>query len=119
MTEAVMSRKVLRFFLLLIVPLSLSWLALDQYAKGGRYIETDNAYVKAHIVSVSAEMGGRVEKVLVKDQQQVRQGDLLFVLDRAPFQIAFANGSLMGRAGQPAAVSFTSDRHRISRGSDA
>jgi len=50
MTEAVMSRKVLRFFLLLIVPLSLSWLALDQYAKGGRYIETDNAYVKAHIV---------------------------------------------------------------------
>ena len=93
MTEAVMSRKVLRFFLLLIVPLSLSWLALDQYAKGGRYIETDNAYVKAHIVSVSAEMGGRVEKVLVKDQQQVRQGDLLFVLDRAPFQIAFAKAN--------------------------
>lgn len=93
MTEAVMSRKALRFLLLLIVPFLLAWLALDQYAKGGRYIETDNAYVKAHIVSVSAEMGGRVEKVLVKDQQQVRQGDLLFVLDRAPFQIALAKAN--------------------------
>jgi membrane fusion protein (multidrug efflux system) len=93
MIRSITSRHVLRFFLLLVVPLSLCWLALDQYAQGGRYVETDNAYVKAHIVSVSAETGGRVHKVLVKDQQQVRQGDLLFVLDPAPFQIALAKAS--------------------------
>ncbi|NBP40139.1 MAG: HlyD family secretion protein, partial [Betaproteobacteria bacterium] len=41
MIRSVTSRSVLRFLLLLVVPLLLCWLALDQYAKGGRIVETD------------------------------------------------------------------------------
>lgn len=55
---------------------------------GGRYIDTDDAYVKANKVNVSAEVTGLVAEVLVKENQPVRRGEPLLQLDRAPFQVA-------------------------------
>ena len=63
------------------------------YAGGGRHLETDNAYVKAHIVAVSAEVAGRVAEVAVRDNQAVAQGQLLFRIDPAPFEMALARAS--------------------------
>ena len=57
---------------------------------GGRYVTTENAYVKADIARVSAEVPGRVAKVLVKDHTQVRKGDILVHLDDATYKIALA-----------------------------
>ena len=42
---------------------------------------TDDAQVEGRVVSVSPRVGGQVEKVLVTDNQQVKQGDLLVQLD--------------------------------------
>src|SRR5262245_34605883 len=39
---------------------------------------TDDAFVEADIVSVQAEVGGRVEQVRVKSDQHVAAGDVLF-----------------------------------------
>ena len=83
-------RKVARAVLLLGVPLVVAALALYFYARGGRHLETDNAYVKAHIVAVSAEVTGRVEEVAVRDNQAVTRGQLLFRIDSAPFETALA-----------------------------
>lgn len=55
-----------------------------------RSVGTDNAYVKAERVMVSAQVGGRVVEVAVGQNQPVRQGDLLFRLDPEPLQIALA-----------------------------
>ena len=80
--------KLLRPFLLVVVPVIAIALALHWYAKGARYAETDNAYVKAQVIPISAEVTGRVAEVFVKDQQRVARGAPLYRLDPVPFQLA-------------------------------
>ena len=58
------------------------------YFFGGRYESTDDAYVRAGQVNISANVAGRVVDVLVHDNQTVHRGDLLFMLDDAPLRIA-------------------------------
>ncbi|WP_072385122.1 HlyD family secretion protein [Hyphomicrobium sp. CS1BSMeth3] len=58
------------------------------YFASGRYVATDNAYVKAHKIAVSADVAGRVSEVYVDADQVVQQGTLLFRLDPQPFRIA-------------------------------
>jgi membrane fusion protein, multidrug efflux system len=84
------ARRLLRAVLLLGVPLAVGAGALYLYAVGGRHVETDNAYVKAHIIAVSAEVAGRVAAVEVRDNQAVDAGALLFRIDPAPFEVAIA-----------------------------
>jgi membrane fusion protein, multidrug efflux system len=83
-------RKALRAVLLIGVPLAAAAAALYFYAAGGRHVETDNAYVKAHIIAVSAEVAGRVVAVEVRDNQPVAAGAPLFRIDPAPFEVAIA-----------------------------
>src|ERR1044071_7437461 len=58
------------------------------YLTGGRYAGTDNAYVHTHMVWVTADISGRVVDVKVHENQPVKAGDVLFVLDPEPLQIA-------------------------------
>ena len=83
-------RKGLRAILLVGVPLVAALAALYFYAAGGRHVATDNAYVKAHIIAVSAEVAGRVVEVAVRDNQPVAAGAPLFRIDPAPFEVAIA-----------------------------
>ena len=83
-------KKLLRPLLLVAVPLVAIAIALHWYARSARYAETDNAYVKAQVIPISAEVSGRVVEVGVKDQQKVAKGALLFRLDPVPFQLAVA-----------------------------
>jgi membrane fusion protein (multidrug efflux system) len=83
-----LGRKLARVFLLVAVPAIGIAIALHWYAKGSRWAETDNAYVKAHVTAVSAEVPGRVIEVSARDQQKVARGAPLFRLDPAPFQLA-------------------------------
>lgn len=80
-------RFVSRFVLLIVVPLVVVAVALALYARGGRHMETDNAYVKANIIAVSADVAGPVIEVGVRDHEQVDAGRLLFRIDPAPFQV--------------------------------
>ncbi len=57
---------------------------------GGRTMTTDDAYVQAARASISSNVSGQVIEVAVHDNQRVRQGDLLFRLDDAPYRIAVA-----------------------------
>jgi membrane fusion protein (multidrug efflux system) len=72
----------------LIGPLVAVTIGTWLYLSGGRYISTDNAYVKADKIAVSADVAGRVAEVLVKADQQVTRGAVLFRLDPEPFRIA-------------------------------
>jgi len=60
------------------------------YATGGRYQGTDNAYVKAHMVSIAPEISGRVVSVPVHENEVVKQGDVLLQIDPEPLKIALA-----------------------------
>ena len=77
-----------RVLLLVVVPLVAVAAGLYIYATGGQDVETDNAYVKANIVPISAAVTGRVIEVLARDNQPVEAGAVLFKLDPVPYQIA-------------------------------
>lgn len=53
-------------------------------------VSTDNAYVQQDKVSVSAEVGGPIVQVAVRENEQVKAGDLLFRVDPAPYRIQIA-----------------------------
>ena len=60
------------------------------WLQGGRTISIDNAYVRAAKLAVATDVSGIVAEVAVKEGQHVKQGDLLFRLDPAPFQNTLA-----------------------------
>lgn len=82
------SRSSLRWLLLVFVPLVAIVAGVLFYLAGGRYAETDNAYVKARMVLVSTDTPGRVLEVAVTDNQVVNAGDLLLRLDSSGARIA-------------------------------
>ncbi|MFC3215340.1 HlyD family secretion protein [Novosphingobium panipatense] len=61
------------------------------YRERGQYRQsTNNAYVRADFVTVSPKLGGYVERVLVRDNQPVRRGQLLAVLDPRDYRASVA-----------------------------
>ncbi|MBV8738339.1 MAG: HlyD family secretion protein [Alphaproteobacteria bacterium] len=54
----------------------------------GRYVSTDDAYVDAARIAISNDVSGRVVEVDVHDNELVKAGQTLFIVDRRPFQIA-------------------------------
>jgi membrane fusion protein (multidrug efflux system) len=55
---------------------------------GGRYVDIDDAYVRAAKESVSTDVSGTVAAVLVKEGQRVEAGQVLLQLDQRRFRIA-------------------------------
>lgn len=49
---------------------------------------TRDGKINADIVSISSDIAGKVTEVRVKDNQLVKRGDILFVIDPQPYQIA-------------------------------
>ncbi|NKF22056.1 HlyD family secretion protein [Solimonas marina] len=60
------------------------------YVLGGRYVSTDNAYVKANMVNVTADVSGKVVEMDVRENQEVKAGALLFRIDPASYEVAVA-----------------------------
>ncbi|HEV2444115.1 MAG TPA: HlyD family secretion protein [Steroidobacteraceae bacterium] len=99
-------RERLRLPLMWGVPLLMVAGGLYAYLTGGRYQSTEDAYLRAAEVAISANVPGRVNAVDVHDNQQVRRGQILFQLDDGPFRIAVeaANARLQGARLQVASL---------------
>ena len=85
------SRRHLRKPLMLGAPLLVAVIAFSMWYTGGRYVSTDNAYIHAPKLVVSADVSGIVSDVLVHEGQAVHKGDVLFRIDPRQFQIAVDN----------------------------
>ena len=79
------------------------------YAANDHYVSTDNAYLQQDKVSVSAETGGRIIAVAVKENQLVKAGDLLFQIDPEPFRISMAQADASIAAAQVKVVGMETD----------
>lgn len=79
-----------RFILLVGIPAALGLLAMIIYLMSGRYVETEDAYVKADKVPVSSQVSGVVNEVLVTENQAVATNQILFRIDSQPYQVALA-----------------------------
>lgn len=89
-----------RLILMLSVPAALLiggaayWISLEGQ------VSTDNAYVKQDKVSVTAQVGGTITQVLVRDGDEVRAGQLLFRIDPEPYRLAIAQADASIAAAQ-------------------
>ncbi len=99
-TNAKPRRRLGRIALMLSVPLLLALVGGYFWLTSGRYVSTDNAYVQQDMVSVAPEVNGVVAAVLVRENQRVRAGDLLFRIDPQPYRIALAQAEAQIAAAQ-------------------
>ncbi|KAB0507270.1 MULTISPECIES: HlyD family secretion protein [Pseudomonas] len=77
------AKKGIKWVMLLIV-LSLAW-----YLLADRFTPyTQQARVGAFVIPVASEVAGRVIRVNVRNNQDVKAGDVLFEVDQQPYQIA-------------------------------
>jgi len=52
------------------------------------YPRTDDAYVRANSVGIAPHVSGPITELPIVDNQYVKQGDLLFIVDPRPYQAA-------------------------------
>lgn len=82
-----------RLVLMVSVPLLLvvggGWFWLT----GGRYADTDNAYLQQAKVSLSADIAGRITAVNVQENEAVTAGTVLFTIDPQPYEIALSQAN--------------------------
>ncbi len=53
-----------------------------------QYVSTEDAYINGNIVKVASRVTGQVEHLYVDNNQFVEKGQVLFELDRIPFEVA-------------------------------
>lgn len=75
----------LRAWVLFLVGLIV--LLVIYYCLSDRYTPfTSDAYVQAYVIQMAAQVEGRVTRVAVHENQRVEKGELLFEIDRRPFE---------------------------------
>jgi membrane fusion protein (multidrug efflux system) len=96
--NALGSKRLVRVVLLALAPVIALFVGVYFYATGGRYVTTENAYVKSDKVAISTDVSGRVVDVKIADNENVKAGTLLFKLDPEPFRIALEEAEAKLRA---------------------
>ncbi len=86
-------RRYRRMLLLVVLPLAALVAGVIFYLNGGRYVSTDDAYVGAQKVLITPDISGKIEKVVVREGERVKQGDVLFEIDPVPFRFAVQEAS--------------------------
>lgn len=102
-------RRLGRLALMLSVPLLLIAGGVGYYIANDHYVSTDNAYVQQDKISISAEVGGRIVEVAVRENQQVKEGDLLFRIDPEPYRIAIEQADASIAAAQVRVTTLQTD----------
>ena len=82
------ARERLRRPLILALPIALAVLGAAVYLAEEPYVSTDDAFVRAAKITVNARVAGQAVEIAVRDNERVRQGQLLFRIDPEPYQIA-------------------------------
>ena len=73
-----------------LMPLVVAVGTLFAWLSAGRYVSTDNAYVKGDRAAITTELSGIIVDVPVKENQAVSRGQLLFTLDDQAYRLALA-----------------------------
>jgi len=79
-----------QFIIWLFVGLGLSLLVYSYFLYEKYFPNTDDAYVKAHVVDMAAEVSGPVSKIYIHNNQFVKKGEPLVDIDSRPFNAALA-----------------------------
>jgi membrane fusion protein (multidrug efflux system) len=111
-----------RILTMVILLAALGWGAsygVHAFEFASRHETTDDAFIDGHVVAISPRVAGHVAKVLIADNQAVKKGQLLVVLDAADFEarVEQAEGALeSAREKLAAARNSVTVTHRTSYG---
>ena len=97
-----------RIALMALVPLLVTGGGLFYWQSLQGKVSTDNAYVQQDKVAVSAEVGGQIVTIAVREGQQVQAGDLLFTVDPEPYRIQIAQADAAIATAQANATALAS-----------
>ena len=94
-TKPAPAKKTNKTFLIILVLLVVlgGWFGISKYIHGQHHEETDDAQVEANISPVIPRISGYVTQVRVKDNQKVKKGDTLLVLDDRDLKIKLAQAT--------------------------
>ncbi len=53
------------------------------------YQSTDDAYIESHMVQIAPKVSGQIEKIYITDNQHVKEGDLVAVIDDKDYTVRF------------------------------
>jgi membrane fusion protein (multidrug efflux system) len=108
------NRRRMIFALAAFVALAALVLAVSAFIAGAGKVHTDNAYIRADISVLSAEVQGYVRAVRVNDNQPVKAGDPLVEIDPSDYEarVAYAKAALARAKAQLA--SGAAERSRAS-----
>jgi membrane fusion protein (multidrug efflux system) len=85
-----MERRVLARLVMWSLPFIVILATLFVWLSSGRYVSTDNAYVKGDRAQIATELSGIIVEVPVQENQHVSRGQLLFKLDDQSYRHALA-----------------------------
>ena len=112
-----------RFVLLVVLPLAAAGGGLAWWLTGGRFVETDNAYVGADKALITPYVTGPIVAIHVHEGEHVKTGDALFDIDPAPYKsaLALAEGRLAAAKVEFSNLreSFVSNVDQIKMGEEA
>jgi membrane fusion protein (multidrug efflux system) len=81
-------KKTIRWLIIIAVLVVAGIFGYRYWRNAALYATTDDAYVNANRVDISAQVMGQVIKVYVNENQAAKEGDPLFDIDPKPFQLA-------------------------------
>ena len=77
-------KRTLGIVLLVLIVCGVAYFAYDAL----KYQSTDDAYVETTTVSVAPKVSGHVTEVFIKDNQPIKEGDLIAKIDTTDYEIA-------------------------------
>ena len=89
-TVAKKKRNPIFIIILAILVIGGTWFGISRYQHGLKHEETDDAQVSADISPVIPRISGYVQEIKVNDNQWVKKGDTLMVLDNRDYVIKVA-----------------------------
>ena len=55
-----------------------------------KFQSTDDAYVEAHMIQIAPKVSGQITEVYIKDNQRVKEGDIVAKIDYVDYEVKFA-----------------------------
>ncbi|MGE5416063.1 MAG: HlyD family secretion protein [Acidobacteriota bacterium] len=86
-TEANGSKKKITYVVLLIAAIAAIGAGFWYWNLLRTTVSTDNAKVSGDLVDISPKVAGRLDKIMIKEQQEVKAGQVLAILDSTQYNI--------------------------------
>jgi membrane fusion protein (multidrug efflux system) len=83
-------KRLLRTALYVLGALIVVFVIIPRIFRAVHTVSTDDAYVNSYVTFVAPRVSGQVARVLVDDNNRVKQGDVLVELDSEPFRVQVA-----------------------------